>query len=351
MNRFFSDYLARYNKREVTTGVISLVLGTGIALANSNFAYNALCGPFPVTGEELAKFKSSALFQKYFVLVKGQEVIHTGLAWQRTRTRSKKESDSNVDRSDETPEYYMDVLLVDNLLLPIKTVTLTENPVIIGELKPPDKSVIDLLRGQTSKKAIADKVLNVQLEQSDSFKATFWILLFFVGGLGLFGLFKAYNALFVMKDLEKHPLGKAIARTGGFNSMRIEIDQDFEHVPPADSGKKVVCGKKWILIEEMGLPKFIPFKNVVWVYASNSPTRSFMVTTDVYSIIICTTDGAENKIAMPKNEADPVLLEISKNAPWAMLGFEGQRALRWNAHKQKLIAEIEQTRDQLIRKS
>jgi hypothetical protein len=191
----------------------------------------------------------------------------------------------------------------------------------------------------------------VELEQSDSFKATFRILLFFTGRLMLFGLFKAFNALFVMKDLEKHPLGKAIAKTGGFNAMRIEIDQDFEHVPPADSGKKVICGKKWILVEEMGIPKFIPFKNVVWVYASNSPTSQFMVTTNVYSLIICTTDGAECKIAMPNNEVDANVVSIGKNAPWAMLGFEGQRALRWSAHKQKLIAEIEQTRDQLLRKA
>jgi hypothetical protein len=58
--------------------------------------------------------------------------------------------------------------------------------------------------------------------------------------------------------------------------------------------------------------------------------------------MIYTIDGKEHSVQLDRNEADETVANIAKSAPWAMAGFQGHRALRWNAHKQKLIAEIEQ---------
>lgn len=359
MNRLLSDYMARYNKGILTTGIISLALGAGILLFNSNFAYNALCGPFPATIEDIEKYKASALFQKYYFVVKGQKVVHTGLAWYKVQKHSKYDKDddksndssSSSDSDSDYAEYYMDLLLFDKHLLPLKTMHLEENPIIIGELKEPEQSTMGALRSSVRNKTIADKIMPVMLEEASIFMATFWSLMLLVAGLLAFGLFKIATIKIFWNELEKHPLGKAMAKSGGFTSMKMEIDQDFDHLPASDATRKVVCGKKWLLTEENNKPSFIPIKNIVWVYASNTPTARSFVTTNVYSLIICTTDQVEHKIVMPKKDVDEMVIFIGKNAPWAMVGFDGKLALRWNAHRQKLIAEIEQKRDQLLRKS
>jgi hypothetical protein len=53
-------------------------------------------------------------FIKYYVLVKGQEVIHTGLAWQRASKHGKRsivdQNDSASDQSAQSPEYYMNAI-------------------------------------------------------------------------------------------------------------------------------------------------------------------------------------------------------------------------------------------------
>jgi len=67
--------------------------------------------------------------------------------------------------------------------------------------------------------------------------------------------------------------------------------------------------------------------------------------------MIYTTDEREHNIQLDKNEVDDTVAKIGKSAPWGLACFEGHRALRWNAHKQKLTAEIELKRDQLLRKA
>ena len=360
MNRLLSDYVARYNKGNLTLGVMSLALGAGILLFNSNFAYNALLGPFPATAEDIAKYKRSALIQKYFVVVKGQKVLHTGLAWYKVAKHSKYDdddkssgkSDNNRDSSADSAEYYMDLLLLDKQLLPLKTTHEEENPIIVGELKEPEDSAMNALRASAGSKLIADKIMPIMLDQSDSFKALFGALLILVGCLAAYGLYKIAVVKVFWSELEKHPIGKAMAKAGGFTSMKMELDQDFDHLPATDGTKEVICGKKWMLVKENNKPAFIPLKNIVWVYASNTPTSHTFVTTNICSLIICTTDQVEHKITMAKkNDADAMVLFIGQNAPWAMIGFDGKIALRWNAHAKNLIAEIEQKRDQMLRKS
>jgi hypothetical protein len=55
--------------------------------------------------------------------------------------------------------------------------------------------------------------------------------------------------IFVLwKDPENHPLGKAIAKLGSYNTMRLAVDEDF------DSGSEVLgsglatISKKWVLL-------------------------------------------------------------------------------------------------------
>jgi hypothetical protein len=81
----------------------------------------------------------------------------------------------------------------------------------------------------------ASHLLPWQLENGNSFKA---MLLFYFGCLDyVWVVWERQNLLqiFVLwKDPENHPLGKAIAKLGNYNTMRLAVDEDF------DSGSEVL---------------------------------------------------------------------------------------------------------------
>jgi hypothetical protein len=343
MNKNLQKYVDRYNKQRLTIGVLSIGLGLVIAVCNERYAYNALFGPFPITGQELAQIKDIYKSRKYFVIVQGRGLIDSGIGWVKVK---RNRTDKSIQS--ETPTDLLQLLIIDDYILPLKVSTLGKNPTVIGELSPPEKELTDTLVEELGPEG-ASHLLPLQLEKGDSFKAMLFFYFAALITLGGMGTTKLLQIFVLWKDPENHPLGKAIAKLGSYNTMRLAVDEDF------DSGSEVLgsglatISKKWVLLTVKNNPVFIPIRDLVWGYGARGKETTNFVTSSSYSLVLCTTDGKELQLSLPDRDTNALLTALTERAPWMMVGFDGKTALRWNAHKKTVIAEVEQKRDQTLR--
>jgi hypothetical protein len=96
MNKNLQKYVDRYNRQRLTIGLLSLGIGLVIAVCNERYAYNALFGPFPITGQELAQIKDIYKSRKYFFIVQGRGLIDSGIGWVRGQTQPYRQEHSNL---------------------------------------------------------------------------------------------------------------------------------------------------------------------------------------------------------------------------------------------------------------
>ena len=343
MNKNLQKYVDRYNRQRLTIGLLSLGIGLVIAVCNERYAYNALFGPFPITGQELAQIKDIYKSRKYFVIVQGRGLINSSIGWVRVK---RNRTDKSIQS--ETPTDFLQLLIVDNYILPLKVATLGKNPIVIGELSPPEKELTDTLVEELGPEG-ASHLLPLQLENGNSFKAMLFFYFAALITLGGMGATKLLQIFVLWKDPENHPLGKAIAKLGNYNTMRLAVDEDF------DSGSEVLgsglatISKKWVLLTVKNKPVFIPIHNLVWGYGARAKETTNFVTSSSFSLVLCTSDGQELQLSLPDKDTNALLTALMERAPWMIAGFDGKTALRWNAHKKTVIAEVEQKRDQLLK--
>lgn len=343
MNKNLQQYVDRYNRQRLTLGLLSLGIGLVIAVCNERYAYNALFGPFPITGQELAQIKDIYKSRKYFVIVQGRGLINSSIGWVRVK---RNRTDKSIQS--ETPTDFLQLLIVDNYILPLKVETLGKNPIVIGELSPPEKELTDTLVEELGPEG-ASHLLPLQLENGNSFKAMLFFYFAALITLGGMGATKLLQIFVLWKDPENHPLGKAIAKLGSYNTMRLAVDADF------DSGSEVLgsglatISKKWVLLTVKNKPVIIPIHNLVWGYGARAKETTNFVTSSSFSLVLCTADGQELQLSLPDKDTNALLTALMERAPWMIVGFDGKTALRWNAHKKTVIAEVEQKRDQLLK--
>lgn len=345
MNSTLQKYVDNYNRQRLTVGVLSLGLGVVVAVCNERYAYNALFGPFPITAAELGQIKDVYKLRKYFVIVQGRKIIDSGIGWVRVR---RSEKDNSAAISDKEPENILQLLIVDNYILPLKVPKPLQEPIVIGEVSPPEDKLTAKLTEELGPEG-ASHLLPFQLENGNSFKAC--LLFYFAALITCFGVgaTKLLQIFVLWKDPENHPLGKAIAKLGSYQTMRLALDEDFNNYSQILGSGCITISKSWVLITVKNKPIFIDLKNLVWAYGARSKETTNFVTSSSFSLVVCTTDGQELKISVPDRDTDAFLAAVAERAPWAMVGFDGRTALRWNAHKKTVIAEIEQKRDQILR--
>jgi len=355
VNKLLENYTSQFNKNTLTIGLLSLGIGAALLVANERFAYNALFGPFPISGSELAQVKKPNSLRKYFVVVQGQAAFDTGIAWVKTKKRRGSSETSSTDDSAELKESeyakakeHLDLLLVDGYLLPIKVAKALDGPVLVGELGELEPDVTTLLRESLTNSKLLPRLLPLQLEQSSSFKAVFWTLCLLLAFLFLAGLLKLLQVLVFWKEPENHPLGKAIAKLGSYNTIRLAIDEDFAHNGAALASGKVTIGKTWLLLTQNSKPTFINLRDLVWVYGTSEKKTTMFIPSTSYSAMLCTADGKELSVPLSNQETAVLIQALAERAPWIQAGFDGKLVMRWNAHKSTVIAEVAAKRDQYL---
>ena len=72
MNPLLKKYVDGFNRGRIITGIVVVVIASLLCSMNGRFADNALNGPFPVKGSDLAAIKDLHSERKYYVVVAGQ---------------------------------------------------------------------------------------------------------------------------------------------------------------------------------------------------------------------------------------------------------------------------------------
>lgn len=355
MNKLLENYTNQFNKNTLITGLLMVGIGAALLVANERFAYNAVLGPFPISGSELAQIKNPASLRKYYVVVTGQATFDTGIAWVKTKKHRGSSEQGSKDDSTALNEAeharvkdHLNLLFVDGYLLPIKISKTLDGPALVGEIGAMEPEVTKLLTESMAGSKLLPRLLPLELEQSNSFKAVFWTLCFLVGFMVLFGGRKLMQVFVFWKEPENHPLGKAIAKLGSYNTTRLAIDEDFASNGTTLASGKVTLGKNWLLLTQRSKPIFINMRDLVWVYGSSEKSSTMFIPSTSYSTVICTADGNELRIPLSDKETAAVVQAVAERAPWAIAGFDGKLVLRWNAHKSTVIAEVGQKRDQYL---
>jgi hypothetical protein len=217
--------IRRCNRNLLITGAIIVLAVLGLAAFNARYLYNFFLGPFVVDGPALATSANPAAATKYFVTLKGDEVIETGFHQVRKQVNKYTRA---VTSETVTSDYV--ALGVGNRLLVIKSPTGHTGAEFTGALVEIPENINSQFISEVERQqqGMRGVFLPVMLDATDFRGPGYWGL-----GIGVpllaFGVWSLAKAGKRMANHDAHPVIGSLARFGPPRNIVTAIDAEAKN--------------------------------------------------------------------------------------------------------------------------
>lgn len=335
MERPVDSLMASITKNHFKMGLMFFALAVVLLAMNVRYIKNVTAGPLAIDEKGLVA-AGNAKIDRNYVVVKGDKVFETGIAWGKTKRGSDK-----IDK----PSEWLEFLVVGEHVLPVKMDADDQAGLeYTGELKrlDYDRELPALIDDEVKDPEIRKMILPMVLDASTPYNSMFMILCIGVGGLALLGGWNVFQSKVLWNDPSNHPLGKAMAKYGNLDMIKNEINDDFTKCGLVAGSSQATVGEKWVLVPAAGKPALLKLDDVVWIYSTESSSTHNAIKSTKHGIRAWMNNTTPVDVAMKPDDANQLVGYVSQRAPWAYTGFDGKLMLRWAASPREVVQEVEQ---------
>ena len=332
----------RSNRQLLALSLLGLVLAAGLGILNLRYFYNFFLGPFEATPDEIISASSAAAPQNYWVNIRGEELLNTGIQYVTTR-----------DSGEETVDASYYALLLGERLLLVKLegnlAADTLDPYLTGWLENisgEEKTEI-LQEIETEVPELVDVFLPFKLN-TGNFRTGGIVGLIagaVVVGLSLWGLLLVIRR---NSDPASHPVLKALERFGplDFVTSRIEAEMAGEHQKIG----KLNLTSNWMVYEDQANLKATRYEDVTWIYKHITTQRYYGIPiSKTFTTMVYDRHGAQLQLVGGRKEqpTDEMLRAIAGRAPWAVMGYSNELDQTWKKDRAEFLAAVDRRKSEV----
>jgi uncharacterized protein DUF6709 len=330
--------IRRCNRNLLITGAFIVLALLGLAAFNARYFYNFFLGPFAVDGPELATTANPAAGAKYFVAIKGDEVIETG--FQQVRKRVDKYT-REVKSETVTADYV--ALGVGGRLLLVKSQTGHTGTEFTGALVevPEDINSRFISEVGRQRQEMRDAFLPVMLDATGFRGPGYWGL-----GIGVplvaFGVWSLAKAGKRMANHDAHPIIKSLARFGLPRDVVKTIDEEAKNGAHTTLIGPLTLTPYWLLHATRYRLAILRCDEVIWAYKKvTKHSINFIPTGKTYAVIIRSRDGRSQEITCGQKNADAMIGELARRWPWTLIGYSDDLDAAWKSNRAAIIGAVD----------
>ena len=323
-------------------GLVLVPLAIGVSTARywSNFA----AGPLKIDRQSLIAIKNPEAADRYFVTVKGDKSIDTGLE-QITQRKSKY---SGTVTSQKVSAKFAALVIDQKFLIVKATAEHAGNVEFTGELTPVSSEVQQqVINDAVSKNPkMKEAFLPFMLEETD-FRTSGYFGLALGLPCILLGLWNLKKVGGRWGKPEQHPIAKALSAKGDASMVASQVEHELQ------SGANDALGNTKITRSWLFQPSFfgglsaLPLDSLVWAYKKVTTRRTYGIPVGKsWAAVICDRNGKSIEISGKEAQVDQVLQKLWQQAPWIMGGYSDELQKLWSQERSKFIEVVDLRRQQ-----
>ena len=321
--------------------LVPLAIGVGTARYWSNFA----AGPLKIDRQALIAIQNPEATERYFVTVKGDKSIDTGL--EQITQRKNKYSGSITS---QTVSAKFVALLVDQKLLIVKSnADHVSNVEFTGELVPvPSEVQRQVISDAVSKNPkMKDVFLPFMLQETD-FRTSGYIGLALGLPCVLLGLWNLQKVGKRWGKPEQHPIAKALTAKGEASSVASQVEAELQSgaTDPALGNTRIT--RSWLFQPSFfGGLTALPLDHLIWAYKKVTTRRTYGIPVGKsWAAVVCDRDGKSIEIGGKEDQVDQLLQSLWQKAPWVVGGYSDELQKLWTQDRSKFLEAVDLRRQQ-----
>lgn len=312
-------------------GIIALA---GLAALNHRYLYNFISGPFQPSHTELVNAPDSDALYRYFVTIRGDDIIQTGYEYEETQNGRV----VNV-------EHYL-ALVLDRRVLLVKTHDTGTTTEFTGALVPfsseERREVVDKLIQEEP--LLKEAFLPMLLDTSD-FRTNGYIWLGAGTVVLLLCLWQIFQSARWATDPLKHPIMRGLERFGPAQFVASDLDAQLltDHLTLG----KAHLTANWLAIISSSTLQATRLDDIVWLYKQVTQQRvNGIPTRKSYSALIWDRHGVCISVSDKEKAVEELLSAILQRSPGALAGYDAQLETAWKKNRASFITAVDERRRQ-----
>ncbi|MCA0314502.1 MAG: hypothetical protein LCH63_11795 [Candidatus Melainabacteria bacterium] len=331
MQKLTAHLVKQVNKFSLFLALGPFLLAVIITFFCSNLIYNAICGPFPVDQKYLSSLKSAWSANKYYVSLKGSEIVPTPYVMVQTRK-------GETPDPEKAQEQIAALIIPPRLILVqlYKDQKLSTN--LTGKLTSIDRDLLQLFEQDNKDNPdLVRATLPFMLDARDNIGTDLAIYAVFAFALLAAAAYSGIPLL-VWQNAEKHPVNRALKKFGDLREITATVDS--EGLTAANFGPAVLT-HSFFFFPKLKELVAIKLSDIVWAYRNDSENEVKKPS----DLTIWTRDGKKVEIMISKNDIDRLLKSLQEKNPHAYFGFDPKLWLTWRSKPQTLVDEVDARRN------
>jgi hypothetical protein len=333
---FIQKIIQRSNRLLMVVGLIAIVITAGLLALNSRYLYNFILGPIDADPVQLLALQAGERPQRYWLNVRGEELLDTGIQYVTTS-----------DFGKETVDYSYMALVIEDRLLLVKYAgevpATTIEPALTGWIVPisadEQAEVIQAVEAEVPQ--VAGAFLPYEF-QTGNFRADgiFWLAIALAAIVfGIWAILTAFNR---GGDRARHPILKALARFGPLDFVISRIESEL--AGPHEQIGGLHLTNAWLVFDGKTNLSATRHEDITWVYKHVLTQRSYGIAVGkTFSAMVYDRHGVQLTINAGRKEADVerMLQAIFARAPWAISGYAPELEQAWKKDRPGFLAEVD----------
>jgi hypothetical protein len=336
---FISRQIRRTNRNLFLCGsVVLMILGLCLA-ATWRDTYNYIFGPFPASTSELASIVSPDMPKHYFLKVKGEKSLPTGMGELEEGSKDKLRT-------------AVVVLVVGKRLLLVDTPKDNHQLQFTGTLMQVPAPVSNGVVHQWEEKRpeLKGAFLPYMLDAT-GFRTKGDNLWAAAGGagFGIVGLVLVGMAVRRKVQPDSHPLLTQLVKYGGLQDVRMRIDSEIRGEGGGEKFGAMQITTNWLIQAAAFKTNVMATRDVVWAYPKvTKHYHNGIPTGKSYSAIVRDSKGQSLEISGKKDSVPKMLESLQRRMPWVVMGYSKELEALWMKEKPKFFQLVEQRRASLV---
>ncbi len=340
---FVQHSVRRGTRNLFIASLLLLALILGAVALNKRYLYNVVFGPFRVDNKMLSALTDVKELDQYYVTIKGDQVIDTGIGeWV---------SVINADIETRSPVMAHFVMLeVNNRLLfirmpPEDDVTATE---YTGALQSLPVSVQNGVVAAVMRQApdLTGRMLTFMLNVED-IRGWGYVELAILVPLFLLAMWNLVQGIWRTANLEMSPTYRALSSYGSIELVVETINREVAEAGTMRIGGAYVT-RHWLLKPTLFGLKAAQLDDLVWIYQVRKVRRARNVeASEAFHAVFWTQHGKSVEVKGTIEQCTDIVLLVAGRAPWAFVGHNEDNVNAWDEDRKTMIREAMERKRQM----
>jgi hypothetical protein len=333
-----TNFIEQNIRRATRNLLIANILLAGalavIVALNARYLYNVVRGPFDIDRAALLRLTDTEKRQEYYVNVKADEVLDTGVQEVTSSTRN------GVNTGERVTANFV-ALVVDARLLLARAPVSDTGTSVTGALVPipqdVQREIIDDII--TSEPSLDGIFLPYMLDAGD-FRTGGYIGLALCGALALLALWNLTRAVRRAVNPEAHPTYRALAVYGPGPSIIASVDGEVSN-PACTKIAGAYITPHWLVQTSTFGVEVTRVDDLIWIYKKVTQRRvSFVPAGTTHAAVLWNRQGKSIEINGNELQVTDILMTVARQVPWIFVGYTADLEKAWQKNRAAMMQAV-----------